>query len=135
MGFVSLFASVSRGQEASLPDRVIERYSQFKDIEVSGKLELTLDENGKTRSHGSDFKSWFSPEGFWHEMTNQPLLAENKDKAYVYYTDKNVFMASDVAEGRGVFEKLPTSQKQILQEQNPSLALAMSQNPKAIISA
>jgi peroxiredoxin len=135
LGLILLFASVSGGQETPLPDRVLKQYSELQNIEATGKLELTLEENGKSRSHGSEFRSWFNENGFRHEMTRQPLLAENNDKTYVYYPDKNVFMVNDVAPGRGIFEKLPSSQRQIIQEQNPSLALAMSKDPKAALTA
>ena len=136
LGLGFLFTNAAFAQEAdNLPDRVIARYSGYQNIEVSGTLELSLVENGKPQSHRSEFKSWFNSDGFWHEMSNQPLLARNKDKAYVYFPDKNVFMANDVAEGRLVYEKLPSSQKQILQEQNPLLALAISEDPKTLLTS
>jgi thiol-disulfide isomerase/thioredoxin len=114
-----------------LLDRARDRYGQLKSLELAGTFSLEFDAAGHKISRTAPFVAGYSePNRFRHEMNNDALIVCNGKKAFLYVAGDGRFIESDAPEGRDTADRLPEDVRSVLQQQNPSLLLAI--NPNAV---
>lgn len=118
----------------SVLDQLKAAYAELKAVTLDGKLTAHFDVAGKDRTENATFTSSFAaPNKFRHELDQGLLAGSTGDKMYIYNKTDNAYLTKTlpIAAARFKSAEFPQPQASILREQNPSLALALSEDASA----
>jgi outer membrane lipoprotein-sorting protein len=102
-------------------------YAALKTLTVTGSIDAHLDIGGENRTEHADFTGLYqSPDKFRSEIKDKSLICSGGEKIYTYDPAKNVFTAIDTDKGKIDLKMLGADLAEAMQEQDPSLALAIS---------
>ncbi|HMB96677.1 MAG TPA: redoxin domain-containing protein [Tepidisphaeraceae bacterium] len=117
-------------------DELKSSYANLKSLDVAGTLAFDLDAGGRKDAEKGEFTGSFqSPAKFRHEMKDDLIAVSNGDKAFVYSIGEKKYLPLDAPKGRTAVEDLPNPLGPELQQQNPSLLLALSTDAAAELSS
>lgn len=120
-------ASTEASPEAQAAlDQVRDAYKALTSLELSGKLSADFDIDGQTMNKDAGFTASFAaPNKFRHETTDDILLGSTGEKIYAYNAADQSYLIADAPAERTVASDIPSPMGQILDQQNPSLLLAL----------
>jgi peroxiredoxin len=114
-------------------EQVKAAYSKLEGLDLSGHISANFDVAGQAKKEEADFTSSFAaPNKFKHEMKDQLLVGSTGEKMYVFSPKENVYLSVDSPKGKFGSDDVPQPFGQILSSQNPSLIMALSQDPVAM---
>jgi peroxiredoxin/outer membrane lipoprotein-sorting protein len=120
----------------SLLDDVKGAYGKLKSLELAGTVSINLDAAGEKSNDKASFTSSYqSPDKFRHEMKDDLLLVSNGEKAFIYKPDAKKYATIDPVKEKVASDELPAPVGSQLQQQNPSLLLAMVKDAGAELAA
>jgi peroxiredoxin/outer membrane lipoprotein-sorting protein len=120
----------------SMLDQMRTAYAALKSLDVAGTITFDLDAGGRKDSDKAEFTASFqSPAKFRHEMKDDVLLISNGEKGYIYVPGENKYRPIDPPTARTAAADLPPPLGDELQQQNPSLVLALSTNAASELSS
>jgi len=113
----------------ALLDRVNGEYAKLKSARFEGKVTGKFDVAGQTKGDDLSFTSAFrAPNQFRHDAVNDVLLGSTGEKVYAYERTHNQYLSVDAPKDRAPLADWPRIVPGILQQQNPSLLLALTKN-------
>lgn len=118
-------ARVSDAAKAVM-DSMREGYSKLKTLDVAGTVKVNLDAAGEKENREGSFNATFqAPANFRHEMKDDMLIVNNGEKAYLFKIDQKMYATVDAVKEKGELDKLPDPIASQLQQQNPSVLMAL----------
>lgn len=126
-------AAVSPEAQAIL-DKMKSAYAGLKSATLDGTLTANFDVAGKKQNQSVKFTSKFAePNKYRHELEQGVVAGSTGDKAYVYSKPDNSYVSETLPVGAKRFSAgdFPKPHGDILHEQNPSMALALSDDASA----
>jgi peroxiredoxin/outer membrane lipoprotein-sorting protein len=146
MVFVSMTFSASAFAQTTQPtitpaartmlDQMRVAYSGLKSLDLAGTINFNLDAGGRQDSDKGEFTASFqSPAKFRHEMKDDVLMVANGEKGFIYVPGENKYRPIDALAARTAAADLPMPLGDELQQQNPSLVLALSTDAAKDLSA
>jgi peroxiredoxin len=129
-------APATRPSELSLMSRA---YEKLTSLRLAGTIEFSADIDGQTARRQAAFTALFkSPMRFRHEISGDAIAAEGEasaagegPKVYLFLPALNGYVTADAPEQRGGLASLPHEVQGVLMAQDPSLALALAEDPAA----
>ncbi len=107
-------------------DATRDAYRKLASLQLAGKLTADFDVDGQVVHKEADFTASFAaPNKFRHEMKEFGLLGSTGEKIFAFQPSKNNYMMSDAPKDRAPSGDIPKPMGQILDQQNPSLLLAL----------
>jgi peroxiredoxin/outer membrane lipoprotein-sorting protein len=114
---------------ASLLQRIDAAYSKLASAQFDGRISSRADVAGQQRNDELTFTSTFrAPNRFRHESKGDLIVGSTGDTAYVYQPSHNVYTSSDAPKERAATSDWPHVVVEMLQQQNPSLLLAITKS-------
>jgi thiol-disulfide isomerase/thioredoxin/outer membrane lipoprotein-sorting protein len=114
---------------AELLAKVNAAYAKLQSAQLDGQLTGRFDVDGKQDNQDASFTSTFhAPNRFRHEVSGDVLMGSTGEKVYIYKPKQNAYLSSDAPKDRGELTDWPKTVAEILQEQNPSLLLALTKS-------
>jgi peroxiredoxin/outer membrane lipoprotein-sorting protein len=127
--------SISPAAQSLLND-VKDAYGKLKSLELNGTVSINLDAAGEKSDEKASFSSSYqAPDKFRHEMKDDLLMVSNGEKAFIYKPDAKKYATLDPIKERAAAEDLPAPVGAQLQQQNPSLLLALVKDAGAELAA
>lgn len=126
-------AAVAPDAQAVL-EQIKTAYAGLKSATLEGNIQAEFDVAGRQQKQSVKFNSSFAePNKYRHEVEDGILAGSTGDKAYVYSKPDNSYVSETLPVGGGRFAagELPRPHGNILHEQNPSMALALSDDASA----
>jgi peroxiredoxin/outer membrane lipoprotein-sorting protein len=115
--------SISPAAQRVLDD-VRDAYSKLDSLSLAGTISMDFDAAGRTQTKRAPFTGSFqSPSKFRHEVTDDVLIVSTGDKLISYLVGKSQYYSNESPKQRST--QLPDPAKALLQEQAPSLYLAL----------
>lgn len=116
-------------QAAELIEKVKTAYGQLKTIKVEGRLDADLDIAGKSQSESVQFTAEYQAPGMYrHAIKESIQVGSTGEKIYVHDLAQNVYLTHDAPNAEVSYRQLPGMIGQLLEMQDPSLLLAVSQD-------
>jgi thiol-disulfide isomerase/thioredoxin len=113
-------------------DQVRVAYANLKTLELAGSYTLDADVAAQQSHQTATFTASFeSPAKFRHEMKDDLTVVGTGEKVFSYFQPRNQYMTGEQPKERTL--ELPAGE--LLREQNPSLALALSADAGAELAA
>lgn len=110
--------------------RMSDAYRKLKSLSVAGTLDLQADISGEKDSRHADFTaSYTSPLRFKHEIKQDVVVADTGDKVYLFLPTTNIYTVTDAPASPAKFSDFSDDVRGVLESQDLSLALALSENP------
>jgi cytochrome c biogenesis protein CcmG/thiol:disulfide interchange protein DsbE len=108
-------------------DAVRDAYKALKSASMSGKLTADFDIDGQKVNNAAEFTASFeAPNKFRHEVKDDVQVGSTGEKFYAFRPSANLYLTADAPKDRVAGAKdLPSPMGQILDQQNPSLLLAL----------
>jgi peroxiredoxin/outer membrane lipoprotein-sorting protein len=107
-------------------------YAKLQSAEFDGHIVGHFDAAGQIKNDDLPFKSSFAaPNMFRHEMPSQILMGSTGTTVYSYLNSREEYQSFDAPKTRAASADWPASVTRILEDQNPSLLLAMSKSASA----
>jgi peroxiredoxin/outer membrane lipoprotein-sorting protein len=104
-------------------------YSALKSAQFNGHIVGRFDAAGQIKNEDVAFTSSFAaPNQFRHEIKSEILLGSTGKNVYSYLSSREAYQNADAPKGRASSSDWPASVVRILQDQNPSLLLAISKS-------
>ncbi|CAN5518703.1 hypothetical protein BH09PLA1_BH09PLA1_25700 [soil metagenome] len=114
----------------TLLDQVRDAYGKLSTLELAGTFTLDADAAGETQRQTASFTASFqAPNKFRHEMKDDVLVVSTGDKLFSVLVPRNQYISVDAPTERT--STLAGGVGDLLHEQNPSLALALSKDAGA----
>jgi thiol-disulfide isomerase/thioredoxin/outer membrane lipoprotein-sorting protein len=138
--FVFIFApSLAAGQSSSstqpsadaiaLLNKIDTAYAKLQSAEFDGHVIGHFDVDGETKNADISFTSTFhAPNQFRHDAKSDVLLGSTGQTAYAFEPGKNVYLSTDAPRDRSDLSDWPRATVGILQQQNPSMLLALTKS-------
>lgn len=137
-------ASVLRAEPASGPvvdpaaekilDSIRDAYAGLSSLQLSGQMSFYGEIMGKTDMQAVAFTSAFAgPNRFRHEIKDQTLVVSDGKKAYLYVPKVQKYVEAEAQPDRAAFAQTDAQIRSVLQQQNPSLYLALSPDARGEI--
>jgi peroxiredoxin len=119
-------AQTSPEAQAAL-DAVSKAYKDVKSLTMTGKLTADFDIDGQKVNNAAEFTASFqAPNKFRHEVKDDVQVGSTGEKVYAYQPKAKAYLMADAPKERAAGAKdLPNPMGQILDQQNPSLLLAL----------
>ncbi len=115
----------SKEAQAQL-DKSRDAYKALKSLAMTGKLTADFDIDGQTANNAAEFTASFqAPNRFRHEVKDDVLLGSTGEKIFAYQPKAKAYLQADAPKDRVAASDLPNPMGQILDQQNPSLLLAL----------
>jgi peroxiredoxin len=109
-------------------------YGKLEALEVGGKFSGNFDVAGQKQQRTQEFTGSFAaPNKFKHESKEGLLVGSTGEKVYAYSKGENVYMSVD-APSKERFAQVPKPMADMLFGENPSILLAISQDPTQIFA-
>jgi thiol-disulfide isomerase/thioredoxin/outer membrane lipoprotein-sorting protein len=113
----------------ALLDRVNAQYGKLKSARFDGKVTGKFDIAGQSKNDDVTFSSTFrAPNQFRHDAVNDVLLGSTGEKVFAFERTHNQYVTADAPKDRSPLSDWPRIVPGILQQQNPSLLLALTKN-------
>jgi thiol-disulfide isomerase/thioredoxin len=113
----------------ALLDRVNAQYGKLKSARFDGKVTGKFDVAGQSKNDDLTFSSTFrAPNQFRHDAVNDVLLGSTGEKVFAFERTHNQYLTADAPKDRSPLSDWPRIVPGILQQQNPSLLLALTKN-------
>jgi peroxiredoxin/outer membrane lipoprotein-sorting protein len=108
-------------------DAVSKAYKDVKSLSLAGKLTADFDIDGQKVNNAAEFTaSYQAPNKFRHEVKDDVEVGSTGEKVYAYQPKAKAYLMADAPKERAAGAKdLPNPMGQILDQQNPSLLLAL----------
>jgi peroxiredoxin/outer membrane lipoprotein-sorting protein len=117
---------------AELISQVKGAYGKLAALDVAGKVSGNFDVAGQKSQQQQEFSGSFqAPNKFRHEAKEGIILGSTGEKLYVYSPAEKVY--SSIAAPKDKLERVPQPIANMLFGENPSLLMAISQNPAAML--
>ena len=114
-------------------DQLRDAYAGLKSLEVAGTVTFDFDVAGQKENHAGSFTgSFVAPAKFRHEMKDDLLLVSDTEKASAYKPDVKQYTNVDAPKDRLNHDELPPVLGVSLQQQDPSLLLALLKDPSSL---
>jgi peroxiredoxin len=111
-------------------DRINEAYARLTSLELSGTISMSVQEGNSRRAHEAKFASSFlAPNKYRHQVKDHPLLGGTGAKWYGYSPLNNLYTQADAQPGKALLHDMPEDQAKVLEQEDPSLILAISKDP------
>ena len=140
-------ATVSAEARAEM-ERIRDAYGKLTSLDLGGTIKAEFDIAGQRETHDATFTSSFrAPSKFRHEVKDDLVVGSTGDKLYMYQPAANAYLLLDTPEkanddgqpeadaaapaGRFDPKKMPEPIPQLLDQQNPSLMLALAADASA----
>jgi peroxiredoxin len=108
-------------------DAVTAAYNKLGSLDLKGTLDFVADVNGETHKESSEFTSSFqSPVKFRHAMKDDLVVGCTGEKTFIFAPDKKVYLQTTAPKTKADFSEMPSPASNAIQQQNPSLYLALS---------
>jgi peroxiredoxin/outer membrane lipoprotein-sorting protein len=122
-------ATQSSAEAAALLGRVDAAYAKLQSAQFNGHVIGQFDVGGEKKTQDLPFTSSFrSPNRFRHETKGDVLVGSTGQKVYAYQPDHNAYLSVDAPKERGALSDWPRAVAGILEQQNPSLLLALTKS-------
>jgi peroxiredoxin/outer membrane lipoprotein-sorting protein len=113
-----------------LLDQVRDAYAKVSTLELAGSFTLDADAAGEKQNQTATFIAAFqAPTKFRHEMKDDVLVVSTGEKLFSVLVPRNQYISVEAPTERG--STLAGGVGDLLREQNPSLALALSKDAGA----
>jgi peroxiredoxin/outer membrane lipoprotein-sorting protein len=120
---------------AVLLDSLSSRYSALHSLRVAGAMTGRFDVDGRTSNPTVKITgSFLSPNRWMHESESDVQLGATGKNLYLYTPAANQFVLDDAPAGRITDTDSASLVVQVLNEQNPSLAMAVSEKPAVVLT-
>ena len=107
-------------------DKSRDAYKALKSLAMTGKLTADFDIDGQTANNAAEFTASFqAPNRFRHETKDDVVLGSTGEKIFAYQPKAKAYLMADAPKDRAAASDLPNPMGQILDQQNPSLLLAL----------
>lgn len=114
-------------QAQAVLDQVRDAYAKLSTLEVAGSYTLDANAAGEKQKQTATFTASFqAPTKFRHEMKDDVLVVSTGEKLFSVLVPRNQYISVDAPAERG--STLAGGVGDLLHEQNPSLALALSKD-------
>jgi len=111
----------------SLLDDVTQAYRSALSLQMTGTISFQFQAAGEAKNMSGAFTaSYRTPNQFRHEVKDDVLLLSTGKKVYAYLPARDAYLLVDAPKSREEVQQLPESMLTVLNEQNPSLLLALS---------
>ena len=111
-------------------DQIRDAYANLSTLELAGTFTLDADAAGEKQNHSATFTASFqTPTKFRHEMKDDVLVVSTGEKLFSVLVPRNQYITVEAPTERG--STLAAGVGDLLHEQNPSLALALSKDAGA----
>lgn len=111
-------------------------YSELHSLQVAGTFSADLDIAGQQRSEKTEFSGFFqAPNRFRHELKDDTTLGSTGEKVFAYSKKPNLYLTAAAPAERPAAGDLPDTVQQLLDDQNPSLLMAVVKDPESAIKA
>ncbi|CAN5523357.1 hypothetical protein BH10PLA1_BH10PLA1_14260 [soil metagenome] len=116
-------------------DAITAAYGKLTALDLAGTLNVQTDVDGQARKDSAAFTSSYqSPLKFRHATQNDLVVGNTGEKTFIFAPEKKVYLQVDSAKTKADFAKTPTPASRALEQQNPSLYLALADDAgKALI--
>jgi peroxiredoxin len=112
-----------------LLDKLTAAYANAKNLEMAGTIQADFDVSGQKMNQTGKFEAIYqSPLHFRHLLQDDVLLGSDGKLIYIYSEKAKMYRTWDLPEGATKLADLPMVVPSILQQQNPALLLALSQD-------
>ncbi len=117
------------GETMALLTQIDAAYAKLQSAEFSGRIIGRFDVAGQQKNSDAEFTSAFqSPNFFRHQVKGDVQVGSTGQKAYAFHLDKGDYTSADAPKARADLIAWPMSVVGILQEQNPSMLLAITKS-------
>ncbi len=130
-------ASTTRPSPAAsaILDSLGNHYAALHSLRVAGSITGRFDVDGRTSNPSVRITgSFLAPNRFEHESESDIQLGATGQKLYMYAPAGNQYVLDDGPAGRMTPDDSASLVVQVLNEQNPSLAMAASEHPTSILT-
>jgi thiol-disulfide isomerase/thioredoxin len=111
----------------ALANEVRDAYAALTSLRADGKFTVQIDAGGEQVNDGGEFTSSFAaPARFRHESGKEVAIVGAADKTFVLDKASNEYLELAAVTARSSRDKLPAEVGDILEQQNPSLLLALT---------
>lgn len=115
----------------ALIDQMTTAYGGLTSLQVAGTYSADLDVAGKQRTEQNAFTgSFHAPNQFRHELKDDITTGSTGQKVFAYAKEPNVYFTADAPKERPATADLPRDVRMILDDQNPSLLMAVAKDPE-----
>ncbi|MCC6423193.1 MAG: redoxin family protein [Phycisphaerales bacterium] len=113
----------------ALLDKLTAAYADAKNLEMAGTIHADFDVSGQKMDQTGKFEAIFlSPLQFRHQLQDDVLLGSDGKAIYIYSEKAKMYRTWALPEGATKLSDMPMVVPSILQQQNPALLLALSQD-------
>jgi peroxiredoxin/outer membrane lipoprotein-sorting protein len=115
-------------------DAIRDAYAKLSSLKLSGQMSFYGEIMGKTDLQAAVFAGTFTePNRFRHEIKDQALVISDGRKAYLFVPKAQKYVEDEAPADRAAFAQTNAQIRSVLQQQNPSLYLALSRDARAEI--
>ncbi|HYO10053.1 MAG TPA: TlpA disulfide reductase family protein [Tepidisphaeraceae bacterium] len=119
-------------EAAAVLAKLRDAYTGLSSLKLDGKITGEFDVDGQKADEKVTFTSTFSaPNHFRHDTQGDAQLGSTGDKLYVYIKQRNAYLSADAPKQKVMSDDLPKPFAELIGQQNLSLALALSPDPRA----
>ncbi len=119
-------AAETSPEAQAILDKVRDAYAKLVSLQLAGTLQVDFDVNGDVVNKSADFTATFiAPNKFRHELKNMALIGSTGEKIFAHELSSNKYMMADAPKDRVASKDIPKPVGVILDQQNPSLLLAI----------
>jgi peroxiredoxin len=114
--------------------KVATAYSGLKSLEVAGTFTADLDIAGQKTNEELKFSGAYqTPNRFRHEVKDDTTVGSTGERVFAYAKQPNVYFTAAAPKEKGATSELPEVVRRMLEEQNPSVLLAVAKDPEATL--
>ena len=123
-------AKVSPDAQAVI-EKVKGAYAGLAALDVAGQITANFDVAGQKRNESAAFTGAYAAPNKYRHQIEELTAGSTGEKVYVYNKPENVYLSEAVAADVKKFpaSQFPQPHSQLLNDQNPSLALALADDP------
>ena len=118
-----------------LLDEMRAAYTGLQSLDLAGSVTADFDAAGQKNNEVKKFTAAFkAPNQFVHELPDELTVVGTGKQIFLYDPTQNVYLKQPSPQGRLTVQTLPPPVVAILQSQNVSLFLALSDDPVGLLS-
>ncbi|HEY8669000.1 MAG TPA: TlpA disulfide reductase family protein [Tepidisphaeraceae bacterium] len=108
-------------------DALKEAYGKLTSLALAGTVHADFDVAGEKVDETAEFTAAYqAPNKLRHEMKDDVVLGSTGEKAYAFRPSSNGYLSKDAPKEKGTLKDWPRFLTRVLQKQNPSLVLVLS---------
>jgi peroxiredoxin len=113
-------------------EQMRDAYHKLQSLELAGTLAGHFDVAGVQKDRSSSFTAVYAGPGKFNCQRESSLrIGSNGHMAFAFAPDRAQYLQKEWSKGQSLLKDMPQPMKQMIQEENPSLALALSGNAAA----